>query len=106
MSSFNEKIDQVYAVLSSVNTRHHASTRAIAELNIEIEAISGRINQLTEQVNELVLDTQRKQEEVRQITAQYIEWRKQVQTMQADIHLIFQHLDRGIADVVDNEKEV
>lgn len=98
MSSFNDKIDQVYAVLSSVNARHHSSTRAIGQLNTEITTINEKINQLTGQINQLVSENQREQEDLREMARQYAEWREQVQAMQADIHLILQHLGKEMGD--------
>lgn len=58
MSSFDDKINQIYTVLSSTNTRYHENAQAIEQLNAEIAAVNTKIRQLNEQVDQAIAENQ------------------------------------------------
>lgn len=101
MSNLDDKISQIYAVLSSTNTRYHENAQAIEQLNAEIAAVNAKISQLNEQVNQAIAENRQEQEDLKQMTRQHAEWREQVLAMQADITLILRHLNQEIGDTAD-----
>lgn len=56
-------------------------------------------------VTQVVTENQQEQEDLKQMARQYAEWREQAQRMQADIHLILQHLEQEMRDGADGGKK-